>query len=272
MSADKTNAFLSAQKKRPVPRQWKRHVVSEVQRLSEDAPIGQYNVDSVAQELFVVCGKSGDATEFVKRLRHNINAAADRATTAENYHFNEHPPRFDSTKLLFQDLKNKHFQNLLKRVEKLRSADVVVSHKRIRGYPAQRSKHIDDLLTTLQHTRNVITVFLDTYKPQGNPGNHGPRLRVFMQELFDLWQDVLWTEGSPPEESQLFIRLVAAAWRDYQFPMEDQKGQFLEEQGKPLEEWIGDRLRKQFPEGIQGARKSVQYEAVLRAFDRDRTD
>jgi hypothetical protein len=45
------------------------------------------------------------------------------------------------------------------------------------------------------------------------------------------------------KKSRIFIRLIAAAWHDVGFPT-------MAEDGRCLEDWLADRVRKQFPKGF----------------------
>jgi hypothetical protein len=104
---------------------------------------------------------------------------------------------------------------------------------------------------------DLIAVFLGRRrKPQGKPGHHDPFTRAFIDEVFDLWSKCYWTEGSA-DENRLFSRLLVAAWRDVNFPTR-------EEDGQSLVEWLADRVRKQFSDGICRTRMSVQSEMLYR--------
>jgi hypothetical protein len=96
----------------------------------------------------------------------------------------------------------------------------------------------------------AITVFLRARKVRGKPGNHDPLTREFIDLLFDLWTDLFWAETAF-DESQLFRRMVVAAWRDFRLPDK-------EEDGVLLEAWLFDRIRKRFPQGICQARLRYQ--------------
>ena len=65
-------------------------------------------------------------------------------------------------------------------------------------------------------------------------------------------------EGSAGE-GRLFLRLLVAAWRDFNFPTRERDGQ-------RLEDWLTDRVRKQFPKGICRTRLSLQDEGLYRAW------
>jgi len=199
-------------------------------------------------------------------LRNKMNSAAERAITAARNYYDEHPRRLALTQRLFTDLRNKHLQNLMQRAAALNPLDLVLASRNHLPPPAAawRKRETEKLLAALKQARTVIADFLTAYRPQGNPGNHGPLLRVFVEQVFDLWQEFLWTEGSPDEDRR-FISFVAAAWRDFGFPMQNEKGQLLEEKGQLLEDWIKSRVLNHFPDGVCDARLSWQNEALYAA-------
>jgi hypothetical protein len=67
--------------------------------------------------------------------------------------------------------------------------------------------------------------------------------------VFELWCRYVRVDLN--NEAQVFNKLLAAAWRDTRFPTE-------EEDGRRLEEWLADRVRKRFLEGIHNSRVSQQ--------------
>lgn len=106
----------------------------------------------------------------------------------------------------------------------------------------------------------AITIFLSMYESRGRPGNHDPLTRKFIEKTFLLWTGLLWGEGIP-DEGQVFNRLLVASWRDFQFPNKE------DESGVSVEDWLSDRVRKQFPQGIYSARlrdqEQITYELWL---------
>jgi hypothetical protein len=239
-------------KRKPQARRSKKQIsIPEVTWLSEDAPIGTYFIDSVAEELFVAGAKGESLIEFVRTLRHKMSLAASFAVmTAENHFFNE--PRWRAlTKRLFGDLAK--IQKLIDRNANLDRMIIFLTTKRNRGRPPpprDEPDEIDNLLAALQRMRDVTKDFFSTRTLQGRPGNYDPLTRGFIYEVFEVWREVLWVAGSN-EEDHLFLRLLVAAWRDFEFPTREQHGQ-------RLGDWLTDRLRKQFPQGICTARLSGQ--------------
>ena len=120
---------------------------------------------------------------------------------------------------------------------------------------------IDCLKAALLYANEATTLFITCFKPQhGQSGNHDPLTRTFIAEIFDLWLSLVPVEGFRDVEGfrgddRLFKRLLTAAWRDLRLPTKDHNGQ-------RLEEWLADRVRKQFPEGILNTRMDRQrYES-----------
>jgi hypothetical protein len=260
MSPTRADRQPSGKRKQQARRPKKQSSIPEVTWLFEDAPIGTYLVDSVAEELFAAGAKGNSAIEFVKTLRHEISLAARlAAVTAENHFVNE--PRWRHlTKRLFSDLKK--VQKLIDRNANLNRETIFLSTKRMYGGhplpPPDQPDEIDNLLAAMQRTRDLIKDFLSTRKLQGHPGNYDPLTRGFIYEVFEVWQQVLWVEGSAGE-GRLFLRLLVAAWRDFDFPTRERDGQ-------RLEDWLTDRMRKQFSEGICSTRLRFQDEGMYRAW------
>ena len=260
MSPTRADRQPSGKRKQQARRPKKQSSIPEVTWLFEDAPIGTYLVDSVAEELFAAGAKGNSAIEFVKTLRHEISLAARlAAVTAENHFVNE--PRWRHlTKRLFSDLKK--VQKLIDRNANLNRETIFLSTKRMYGGrplpPPDQPDEIDNLMVAMQHTGDLIKDFLSARKLQGNPGNYDPLTRGFIYEVFEVWRKVLWVEGSAGE-GRLFLRLLVAAWRDFNFPTRERDGQ-------RLEDWLTDRVRKQFPKGICSTRLSLQDEGLYRAW------
>src|SRR5262249_19531591 len=80
-------------------------------------------------------------------------------------------------------------------------------------------------------------------------GNYDWLTRCFIDEVFELWCRYVRVDLN--NEARVFNKLLAAAWRDVRFPTE-------EEDGRCLEEWLADRVRKHFSDGIHNSRVSQQ--------------
>jgi len=259
MSPAGTDHHFSGKRKLQARRPKRQRSIPEAAWLAEDAAIGTYFIDSVAEELFAAGAKGESATKFVRTLRHEMSLASRFAVmTAENHFVNE--PRWRAlTKRLFGDLAK--IQKLIERNANLDRMNIFLTTKRNRGRPPplrDEPDEIDNLLAALQRMRDVTKDFFSTRTLQGRPGNYDPLTRGFIYEVFEVWSKVLWVAGSN-EEDHLFLRLLVAAWRDFEFPTREQHGQ-------RLEDWLADRLRKQFPEGICSARLSGQDEALYNAW------
>lgn len=222
--------------------------------IREDAPIGKYLVDGVAQELMLagVIGTGSDGKSLIPLVRDKVwLAAAYAAMRARNYLVNN-PKRRRLMKRLFEDLR--YIEKRIERNSDLRRIDFVLytwdARWRTR-LPNQRDHH-EDLLTTLEHTGNVIRDYLSTHSlKKARGGNHDPLTGQFIDDIFDLWCDDL-DVGDLPRESLMFHRLVVAGWQDVGFPTNDKDGQSLEIR-------LGDRIRKRFHNGdITRAREDQQ--------------
>jgi len=231
--------------------------------LSEDLEVGAYLIDGMAEALVIAGVRVTNQGEFVRELRKSVNSAARSAKFFAAEHSIYYPAGLSETKRLLQDLPK--IKKLLERNENLESDTLRATTKRLRPIRRPRLKdqpdEISNLVTAMWRASKAITVFLNTFKPYGRPGNHDPLTRRFIDRVFNFWAQLLWLER-PPDEGRLFVRLIAAAWRDLQFPTKD-------ESGVSLEEWLADRVRKQFPDGIRNAcirhqeEERARYEAWL---------
>jgi hypothetical protein len=106
----------------------------------------------------------------------------------------------------------------------------------------RREKSIEKLLVALSTVAEAIKKFQDHYRPAGQPGNHDPLTRSFIEFVFRYWREHL-SIGGNPDEDKLFVRFLSAAWRDVQFPTKEHEGQ-------RLEDWLADRVRKHFRQGV----------------------
>jgi hypothetical protein len=244
----RTIAPISVSKPRERPR------TRKAVTLSDNAPFGTFLVDLRAEELRTAGGSRASQVEFVKSIRQKITCAAQLAIAADADHRVLGPGRLFLTKRLFRDLSK--VRSLIERNRSSSAQDVLDSTKRIR--PRSRPLLVDEretdeirrLQTALECASEAITTFQTMYEPQGTPGNHDPLTRTFIENVFELWIEHRWSEESP-DEPRCFIGFLAAAWGDVQFPTKDHEGQ-------PLEEWLTDRVRKQFPDGVGRSRISRQ--------------
>jgi len=257
MSRATVKSQSSSKGKRRAQRQ-KRAPIPDVTWLSEGAPIGSYFVDRVAEELFAAGARGGSAIEMVGILRQKISFAASISTVTANNHFINGPRRLLKTRRLFRDIRK--IKKFIERNSNLDRTDVVLSTKLLpskKRYLKDQPDEIDKLTTAMHSASEAINELLISRKPQGNPGNYDPFTRGFIYEVSEFWQETfLWVEGWP-DESRLFIRLLVAAWRDFKLPTKDVRGQ-------RLEDWLTDRVRKQFSKGIYGVRESYHEQVSYR--------
>jgi hypothetical protein len=233
----------------------RKHAAIETKLLYDDAPIGRYLVDEVAHELFL-SGRVAisDESELVKLVREKRWFAAGYSLmTARNQFFNI-PEGRRKTKRFFADL-----QVIRSRIDRNRDLDRIelfFASTNGRFGPPLRQRlggkdEIDHLLTALQDAGDAVGDFLKRYKRKPERGGNSDELtRTFIDEIFEFWCDHYTAEASS-DESRLFMRLLCAAWRDVGFPIEDKDG-------RRLEDWLADRVRKQFRDGVQNTRLSRQ--------------
>jgi hypothetical protein len=249
------------------------HELPRIKWLSDDAPLGAYLVDTVAQELFAVADKGtsplealshlelepfiqylpsiqDSPTAFARLIRQRISFSANYSLMVARNYFVNNPRYLHLTRRFFRDLSK--IQVLIHRNKSLDPLGLSLSTKLAQSSRSQtRTDQIEHKLqSALQLVNKLIGEYLLRYKPKGKPGNHDPFTQGFIDEIFELWCDHVWVEPLP-RENRLFIRLIAAAWLDLGLPTKDHKG-------VRLEDWLNDRVRKRFPNGIHSSRLSRQ--------------
>ena len=227
--------------------------------LVNDAPYGEYRVDIVAMELLLrgaalsTCGED----EFVRLFRQDVSAAAALARQFTRARLVWRPEKLHLTNRFFDDLSA--IQSRIKRNEGLSKDELLVSRNPI-STRKLRSQDATDLQTALQLATKAIEDYLESYQPDTKRGgNYDWLTRYFIDELFELWCRYVQVELN--NEAQVFNRLLAAAWRDVEFPTREQDGQ-------RLEDWLADRVRKHFSDGVCSSRRDRQE--LTRLLDNER--
>ncbi len=126
----------------------KRNLIPEVSPLLEDAPLGTYLVDSVAEKLHSVEARDESAREFTAIVRHALYFAASISRIhAENYYVNE-PRRLLKTRRLFSDFMK--IKSLIERNKGFDKTDVILSTKLLpskKPYVKGEPDEFDKLMT-----------------------------------------------------------------------------------------------------------------------------
>jgi hypothetical protein len=249
----------SSSRRRPHPS--KHEIPPHIKWLTDDAPLGAYLVDTVAQELLAVGDPSSQdsPTAFARLIRQRVSFSANYSAMVARNYFVNNPRHLHLTKRFFRDLSE--IQLLIDRNKSVDPLNLFLSTKLVQSSPSQLGgrDQIKHLQSALQFVSKLVEEYLLTYEPKGKPGNHDPYTRAFIDEIFELWCEHVWAEPLP-SENRLFIRLIAAAWMDLRLPMKDHKGE-------RLQDWLNDRVRKRFPNGIHSSRLSRQEMTTF-----DRTD
>jgi hypothetical protein len=237
---------LRSEKK--VPPRAKRQKQSEkgARPLVEDASVGTYLIDDVARELFSFAATGPlSKTEFIKLMRHKIDFAAQFAAMAAKNQFVRQPKRRRLTRRFFDDLGV--IRSRIDRNRNLELTDLLLSI-----FPTGRSPRDAPrrLQAALQHTSELIRDFLQSNKRDPGGGNHDYFTRTFIDEIFEYWCE-FYVAAASKDEFGRFIKLLSAAWRDVDFRRDD-------EDGRDLEQWLAERVRKQFVDGISETRVSRQ--------------
>jgi hypothetical protein len=213
--------------------------------LATNAPYGKYLVDTVAMELFLrgLRGAAVSGRKVVRLVRENVSVAAHFAAMRAKIHLRWRPEKSHLTNSFFEDLH--HIQSRIRRNEGLTSSDLQTS-LRI-SIPRVSA---ETLLSSLRLVDIAIRDYLESYRlSSGECGNYDWQTRCFIDELFELWCRCVRVDLY--DERQVFNKLLAAAWRDVGFPTEEQDG-------RCLEEWLADRVRKHFVDGVCNARRERQ--------------
>ena len=217
--------------------------------LASAAPVGEYLVDVVALEIFLRCAGISirDENQFVRVVRQDVSLAAQFAALFARVRLHYRPEKLRLVRRLFEDVR--HIQSPIRRNEGLGRTDLVtltrICSRRVKGQDV-----LEALESSLPRADVAIGDFLEAYRPlDSEGGNYDWLTRYFIEELFELWRRYVHVELY--DEAKVFNKLLAAAWRDVQFPTQ-------EEDGRCLEDWLRDRVRKDFPEKIPKARKERQ--------------
>lgn len=210
--------------------------------LAKDAPYGEYIVDSLAMELFLRnagLSTSYGEDEFVRLVREDVSLAAHYALMSARIHLVQRPEKKPQIKRLFDDLPQILF--LLDRNKDLDPTDLLVYTI---PNPLMRPDH-ERLLSVLQRDENEIRHYLASCRVRSEGGNKDRLTGQFIDEIFELWCRCVRVDLY--DETQVFNKLLVAAWRDVGFPTEEQDG-------RCLKEWLKERVRKHFSDGVCNAR------------------
>jgi hypothetical protein len=211
--------------------------------LANDAPYGKYLVDTVAMELFLRGAAVSNHGEdgFVRLVREEVSLAARYALTSAWIHLVRRPEKTRQIKRLFDDLR--HILLRLNRNKDLNPTDLLIYTRPNRLMRPDQKR----LLSMLQLSENEFRHYLASYRSEG--GNKDRLTGQFIDEIFELWCRCVRVELN--NEAQVFNKLLVAAWRDVQLPTQEQAGQ-------RLEDWLADRVRKHFSDGVVSARRDRQ--------------
>ena len=213
--------------------------------LANDAPYGEYRVDFVAMELFYrgAAPSTHGEDEFVRLVREHVRLAARYAVMSARVHLVQRPKNRHQAQRLFKDLLE--IQSRIERNKGLDPTELVIST--IPNLNSPRREGPTRLQTVLQLAHIEIRQYLQSYRVASEAGNHDWLTQRFIDELFEeIW--CRYVRVDLYDEAQVFNKLLAAAWQDVQFPTQ-------EEDGRRLEDWLADRVRKHFSDGIVSSRR-----------------
>ena len=213
-------------------------LAAKPQWLANDAPYGEYLVDTVALELFLrgAALSTYGEDEFVRRL-----------------HW--WPGKLLLTRL-FEDIQ--HIRSRIRRIEGLDPGEIRTFLEPI-SIRKVRDQDVEALRSSMRDLDGAIRDFLESYRPHSPGGNYDWLTRNFIDECFELWCRYVQVELY--DEARVFNKLLAAAWRDVGFPTREQDGQRLEDR-------LADRVRKHFSDGVCSSRRDRQE--LTRLLDNER--
>jgi hypothetical protein len=227
--------------------------------LANDAPYGEYLVDFVAMELFLRCAglSTYGEDEFVRLFREDVSIAASLARQFTRVRLVWRPEKLHLTNRFFDDLRA--IQSRIKRNEGLSKGEILDSINPI-SMGKWRSINTTDLQIALRVAAKAIEDYLESYVPYTNDGgNYDWLTRYFIDEFFERWCRYVRVDLN--NEARVFNKLLAAAWRDVEFSTREQDGQ-------RLEDWLADRVRKHFSDGVCSSRRDRQE--LTRFLDNER--
>jgi len=222
---------------------------AEPQWLANDAPYGEYRVDTVAMELLLrgaVLSTYGE-DEFVRLFREEVSIAASLATRFTTMRLRWRPEKLRLTNRFFDDVRA--IQYRIKRNEGLSKDELLVSINpiSIRKWGSVNTTHLQ---IALRLAAKAIEDYLESYVPYTNTNrNYDWATRYFIDEFFELWCRYVRVDLN--NEATVFNKLLAAAWRDVELPTRVRVGQ-------RLEDWLADRVRKHFSDGVVSSRSDRQ--------------
>ena len=222
-------------------------LAAKPQWLANDAPYGEYLVDTVALELFLrgaALSTYGEG-EFVRLVREGVSAAASLAMMFARRRLHWWPGKLLLTRL-FEDIQ--HIRSRIRRIEGLDPGEIRTFLEPI-SIRKVRDQDVEALRSSMRDLDGAIRDFLESYRPHSPGGNYDWLTRNFIDECFELWCRYVQVELY--DEARVFNKLLAAAWRDVGFPTREQDGQRLEDR-------LADRVRKHFSDGVCSSRRDRQ--------------
>jgi hypothetical protein len=216
-----------------------------------DAPIGKYLIDEIALKFRESVRDPArlDTSKLLERLRERVSMAARAAVLWARWHVVWLPEAQRRTKRFLDDLSLIQF--LIKRIENLKPSELMfsteVTSRKYRG--GSFLKRFTRLRKSLSDADMEIRTYLRIYKLMKRGGNHDRFTRFFILELLETWRSTL-NGKVVNDEYDRFEEFVWAAWQDVQLST-------IYPDGRSVREWLADRLRKQFPNGLPKSRKAL---------------
>jgi hypothetical protein len=172
------------------------------QWLANDAPYGEYLVDTVALELFLrgAALSTYGEDEFVRLVREGVSRAASLAKMFTRLRLHWRPEKSLLTRRLFEDVQ--YIQSRIRRNEGLDPGDIRTFLKPISIRKVRDQDVVEALWSSMLDLDGAIRDFLKTYRPHSQGGNYDWLTRNFIDECFELWNRYVQVELN--NEAQVF--------------------------------------------------------------------
>jgi hypothetical protein len=225
---------------------------SEEHDLTPDAPESAYEIDAIVREQ-IASGILRDlGAAPIEKVREIFNRAASFGRYASRTELIDKPHYSKSSKALFEDLEllGKLLPRMRKNINSALTGSLYGCIEESDGHHLSDRKDRKRAARDIKNLRLALDVFsshadgfLQTFKNgKRRGGNHDPFVSEFVLvvgvDLGFLARGRAMSKG----HVRPFAYLLAAGWRDLDFPVDDHRGKSRE----PLEEWFEDRIRKRF--------------------------
>jgi hypothetical protein len=209
-----------------------------------DAPIGNYLIDKIALQICKPDESGTDPRSLLRGLRHKVSTAAQAGVLCAKWFATWIPKARRRTKCFLDDIAQ--IQYLIARNKNLKLVEISFSmeptSRKYRDEGRCTLSSIDRMRSCLSSADAEIKRYLRANRLAKVGGNRDRFTGFFILELLEVWRHYTKRRAVNGEYEQ-FKQFVWAAWQDVRLPTEDKDG-------RNIREWLYDRLRKQFVNGL----------------------